>query len=86
MSTSTNKFDNFKNDQNKYSKEKTNSLNDKLENIIFRNVKGFSMGIIETFNNSIFHFLDTLKVRIQSKSIAEDVSLFYKNRVMDKRI
>ncbi len=81
------KFENFIKDneqkRSKGSRNKTLSMN--MDFFIFRNIKQLSMGIVELVNNSLFHGLDTLKVRLQSKCLTDDVSLFYKNKVELKR-
>jgi hypothetical protein len=58
----------------------------KFEYLIFRYTKPMTMGSIELLNNSIFHFLDTIKVRLQAKNIKEDIALFTRNRVTERRI
>jgi hypothetical protein len=77
------KFENFiKDNKEKRSKEsKKKSLSMNMELFFFRNMKQLSMGTVEMINNTLFHGLDTLKVRLQAKCLTEDVSLFYKNKV-----
>lgn len=82
------KFENFAKDHKiKTEKQSTKlkSLNEKMDFFIFRNTKEISMGCVEFINNTFFHFLDTVKVRLQAKNLVEDTSLFFKNRVTDKR-
>jgi len=81
------KFENFiKDNKEKRSKEsKKKSLSMNMDLFFFRNMKQLSMGTVEMINNSVFHGLDTLKVRLQAKCLTEDVSLFYKNKVEFKR-
>jgi hypothetical protein len=82
-----NKFDNFIKDnplkQSKDSRRHTLGMN--MEFFFFRNIKQLSMGVVELINNTVFHGLDTLKVRLQAKCLTEDVSQFYKNKVEFKR-
>jgi hypothetical protein len=60
-------------------------ISQNMDLFIYKNTKQFSMGIVELINNTIFHGLDTLKVRLQAKCMTEDVSQFYKNKVQNKR-
>jgi hypothetical protein len=79
------KFLNFENDIKNTKDPLKRRANDKLEDIIFRYTKEVSMGVIELMNNTVFHFLDTLKVRLQAKNIKEDIALFNRNRVDNRR-
>lgn len=79
------KFQQFLKDKQKtINSSKNSDFSDKLDSFIFRNIKALSMGLVETFNNTIFHFFDTVKVRLQAKSMIDDVSLFHKNKVIKK--
>jgi hypothetical protein len=81
------KFDLFVKDKfNVYNKEKRiNKLHDNLDSFVFLNSKQISMGLVEFINNTVFHGFDTLKVRLQARSLIEDVSHFNKNKVQFKR-
>jgi hypothetical protein len=81
------KFDSFVKDHKKIAtREKAKGkLHENFDLFFFRNSKQMSMGIVELLNNTVFHGLDTLKVRLQAKSLIEDVSHFYKNKVQHKR-
>ena len=82
------KFELFKKDE----LHKKNSLikknyyyHEKLDNFFMVNHKKINLAFLECFNNIFFHALDTIKVRNQAKNIVEDVSLYLKNRVFEKR-
>jgi hypothetical protein len=79
------KFLNFENDKKNMKESLKTRLGYKLEDIVFRYTKEVSMGVIELLNNTVFHFLDTLKVRLQAKNIKEDIALFTRNRVDQRR-
>ena len=81
------KFENFVKDREIISKKerRNKSLSDNLDLFVFRNIKQLSMGTVEFINNTVFHGLDTLKVRLQAKNMFDDTSLFYKNKVQLKR-
>jgi hypothetical protein len=78
------KFLNFENDKFNKKEPLRKRIKDKFEDIVFRYTKEVSLGVIEMLNNTVFHFLDTLKVRLQAKNLKEDIALFTRNRV-DKR-
>jgi len=82
-----NKFDSFVKDHNQtfQTTKRIRNLQDNFDSFFFRNSKQISMGIVELLNNTFFHGLDTLKVRLQAKSIIEDVSHYHKNKVEYKR-
>lgn len=80
-----NKFDSFVKDNQRLVKNRKSTLSDNMEAFLFRNTKQVSMGLVELLNNTVFHGLDTLKVRLQAKCIKEDVAHFYKNKVQNKR-
>ncbi len=82
-----NKFENFKKDR---TGQQTNERRQKdmivnMDLFFYRNIKLISRGIVEFINNTVFHGLDTLKVRLQAKCLTDDVSMFYKNKVEFKR-
>ena len=82
------KFEEFKKDRIKvYTKDKRQqNLNENMDLFVFRNIKRLCMGSVELINNTLFHGLDTLKVRVQAKCKLHDISLFFKNKVETKRI
>ena len=82
-----NKFDIFiKDNPLKESRERRHhTLGMNMDFFIFRNIKQLSMGVVELVNNTVFHGLDTLKVRLQAKCLTEDISQFYRNKVEFKR-
>lgn len=66
-------------------RKRNKNYHDKLDNFFVINHRKINLAILETFNNVAFHALDTIKVRLQAKSIVEDVGGYMKNRVFDKR-
>jgi len=86
-SSSSNKFESFIKDKEKTTLKikKQKNFSENMDLFIFKNVRQLSMGLVELINNTAFHGLDTLKVRIQAKCMVEDVALFYKNKVQHKR-
>ena len=79
------KFEKYKKDKNpNYFQKKMNNLLLKLKEISFLQSKAISMAIVECFSNISFHAFDTFKVRIQARSIFDDNSLFFKNKVNEK--
>jgi hypothetical protein len=72
-------------ESNSYRNKTKTKIAENMDLFIYKNIKQISMGIVETFNNVVFHGLDTLKVRLQSKCMTEDISQFYKNKVQTKR-
>jgi len=81
------KFDIYRKEQiGKYSKSNEKRVyHDKLDNFFVVNHRKINLAFIEAFNNIAFHALDTIKVRNQAKNIVEDVSLYLRNRVFEKR-
>jgi hypothetical protein len=86
-SSNSNKFESFLKDKEKTTQKlkKQKNFSENMDLFIFKNVKQLSMGLVEFTNNTLFHGLDTLKVRVQAKCMVEDVALFYKNKVQLKR-
>jgi hypothetical protein len=78
------KFQNYENDIRNKKDPLRQRINDRIEDTMFRFTKEVSMGSVELLNNTLFHFLDTLKVRLQAKNIKEDIALFSRNRVDQK--
>ena len=69
------KFSKFKESQKKFGRfKKNNNLNDKMESFVFKNMKAISLATVELMNNVLFHYLDTIKVRLQAKAIKDDTS------------
>jgi len=80
------KFQKFIQDKEKrkYSSLRKMQILEKFDNHLFRNIKLLTMGGIEFLNNVSLHIFDTIKVRLQAKSIISDISLFHANRVQEK--
>ena len=50
-----------------------------IDNLYLRHIKAISFVILESFNHTAFHFIDTVKVRLMAKSLVSDASCYYKN-------
>jgi len=72
-------------EQKSFRSKTRTKIAENMDLFIYKNIKQISMGLVEAFNNIVFHGLDTLKVRLQSKCMTEDISQFYKNKVQTKR-
>ncbi len=85
--SSSSKFDLFRKEQlEKSSKAKNKKVyHEKIDNLFVVNHRKINLALLEAFNNIAFHALDTIKVRNQAKNIVEDVALYTRNRVFDKR-
>jgi hypothetical protein len=79
------KFEKFAHEHAKIRPRNKDMLETRMDSFVMKNVKQISLGSVEFLNNTLFHFLDTIKVRIQAKCIADDVSLYFRNQVTKKR-
>ena len=84
MKVNNEKFKQFIEDKNKIPFHK--KVYAKAKKFIFFNNKSFTYGFIDLINNSLLHFLDTIKVRSQAFSLKDDISLYKKNQVRGKCI
>lgn len=68
------------------SNKRTSSPNfyTKLQYFAFTNARLVSFVVVDFCNNFFLHFLDTIKVRNQAKSIFSDTSLYNRNQVTSK--
>jgi hypothetical protein len=60
------------------------SLSYKINSFIFHNKRLCSFMVIDLCNTIFLHFLDTIKVRNQAKSVISDTSEYFKNDVIRK--
>lgn len=49
-----------------------------------RHAKALSYVALECFHATMFHFIDTVKVRGMARNMTEDVSFYFKNQVQNK--
>jgi len=80
------KFEKFLRDKEKKSFTRIQKMKifNKFDNIFFRNSKLITMGGVEFINNVVLHIFDTIKVRIQAKSMFHDISKFHENKINEK--
>ena len=57
-----------------------------IDGFMLKNIKGVSFVALEAFHHSMFHFIDTVKVRSQARNLTHDVSYYFKNQVVDKPV
>lgn len=62
----------------------TNDINP-FNSFYLRHVKSLSYVALECFHATVFHFIETVKVRGMARNLKEDVSLYFKNQVEKKR-
>jgi len=81
------KFDLYRKEQlEKTSKLKAKrTYHEKMDNFFLVNHRKINLAFLEAFNNIAFHALDTIKIRNQAKNIVEDIALYTRNRVFEKR-
>lgn len=86
MSNSS-KFDLYRKEKIENSSKSKNKkvYHEKMDNFFVVNHRKINLSLLEAFNNIAFHALDTIKVRNQAKNIIEDVALYTRNRVFEKR-
>lgn len=79
-----NKTQLFLKDLEKKEKSFYNRFATKANFFISTNIRLTSFVVVDLLNNILLHGLDTLKVRLQAKSIFNDTSLFQTNQVSKK--
>ena len=57
-----------------------------IDGFMFRNIKSITYIALETFHHSMFHFIDTVKIRSQARNLTQDVSFYFKNKVVEKPV
>ena len=57
-----------------------------IDNLFLWYLKAIGFVVLDTFNHTCLHFMDTVKVRQMAKSQVSDVSHYFKNNVKDKPI
>lgn len=64
-----------------YGSASTQGLNP-INNVFLKHSKVFSYVALEMFHNTMFHFIETLKVRGQARNLKTgDISLYFQNKV-----
>lgn len=58
-----------------------------MNSFYIRNAKSIALCSLECFHATIFHVIDTVKVRGMARNlVSSDVAFYFKNQVMYKRI
>ena len=57
-----------------------------LNNVFLRHSRSLSFVALEMLHNTIFHFIETVKVRGQARNLKSgDISRYFHNKVVQKR-